>query len=200
MRRSSADGAASMTFAPANGDTCKDHPGRSEPNVTADDDLQPAVAREYLALADILASATQADWDVPSLCEAWRVREVIAHVTMPARYDEETFMDELRARDFDFGRLSNEIAARDAQLATDELVANLRDDTLLHWVPPDGGYRGALNHVVIHGLDVTVPMGLQRRPPDATMRVVLDDLTKGGVHGRFGTVIAGRRLEAADLD
>ena len=146
--------------------------------MTADDDLQPAVAREYLALADSLASATDAAWDLRSLCEAWRVREVIAHVTVPARYDQETFTAELRARDFDFGRLSNEIAVRDAQLATDELVANLREDTLLHWVPPDGGYRGALNHVVIHGLEVTVPMGLQRRPPDATMRAVLVDRTE----------------------
>ena len=62
---------------------------------------------------------------------------------MPARYDQESFMAELRARDFDFGRLSNEIAVRDAQLATEELVANLRADTLLHWAPPEGGYHGS---------------------------------------------------------
>lgn len=63
-----------------------------------DSHLQPAVAAEYLALADILASASDIEWDTPSLCEGWRVREVIAHLTMPARYDEEAFMAELRAR------------------------------------------------------------------------------------------------------
>ena len=168
--------------------------------MTDDAALQPAVAAEYLALAGVLASASDADWDAPSLCEGWRVREVIAHLTMPARYDEQSFTAELRAHNFDFGRLSNEIAARDAQLKTEELVANLHAETLLHWTPPGGGYRGALNHVVIHGLDVTVPLGLERRPPDETMRVVLDDLTEGGVHEHFGTAIEGRRLEASDLD
>jgi hypothetical protein len=54
--------------------------------------------------------------------------------------------------------------------------------------------------VVIHGLDVTVPLGVPRRSPDATIRVVLDDLTAGGVHERFGTSIQGRNLQASDLD
>jgi hypothetical protein len=32
------------------------------------------------------------------------------------------------------------------------------------------------------------------------MRVVLDDLTEGGIHQHFGIVIEGRTLEATDLD
>ncbi|HEY6428198.1 MAG TPA: maleylpyruvate isomerase family mycothiol-dependent enzyme [Acidimicrobiales bacterium] len=168
--------------------------------MTGDEHLQPMVAAEYLALADVLASASDADWSTPSLCEGWRVREVIAHLTMPARYDEEAFLAELRARNFDFPRLSNEIAARDAQLPAEQLVANLRSNTLHSWAPPGGGYHGALNHVVIHGLDVTVPLGLQRLPADEPMRVVLGDLTKGELHSQFGTSIDGRTLEATDLD
>ena len=69
-----------------------------------------------------------------------------------------------------------------------------------HWTPPGGGWHGAVNHVVIHGLDVTVPLGVPRRSPDATIRVVLDDLTGGGVQAHFGTSIEGRRLQATDLD
>jgi uncharacterized protein (TIGR03083 family) len=83
--------------------------------MTNDADLQPAVAAEFLALADLLDSATEAQWDTPSLCAGWRVREVTAHMTMAARYSEEEFMAELRGCDFDFSRLSNEIAARDAR-------------------------------------------------------------------------------------
>jgi uncharacterized protein (TIGR03083 family) len=167
---------------------------------TSDAALQPVVAVEFVALADLLDSATDAQWDTPSLCAGWRVREVIAHMTMAARYPEDKFMAELRRCDFDFGRLSNEIASRDAALPTGELVANLRSAVMQHWTPPGGGYHGALNHVVIHGLDVTVPLGVPRRSPDSTIRVVLDDLTAGGVHERFGTGIEGRTLEATDLD
>jgi uncharacterized protein (TIGR03083 family) len=168
--------------------------------MTDDTDLQPVVAAEFLALADLLGSATQAQWDTPSLCAGWRVREVIAHMTMAARYPEDKFMAELRRCEFDFGRLSNEIASRDAGLPTSELLANLRSEVMRHWTPPGGGYHGALNHVVIHGLDVTVPLGVPRRSPDDTIRIVLDDLTTGGVHQHFGTSIEGRSLQATDLD
>jgi uncharacterized protein (TIGR03083 family) len=162
--------------------------------------LQPVVAAEFVALAGLLDSATDAQWDTPSLCAGWRVREVVAHMTMAARYSEEEFMAELRRCEFDFGRLSNEVAARDAELPASELVANLRSDVMQHWTPPGGGWHGALNHVVIHGLDVTVPLGVPRRSPDATIRVVLDDLTAGGVQANFGTSIEGRSLQATDLD
>jgi len=165
-----------------------------------DADLQPAVVAEFLALADLLAPASDAEWETPSLCEGWRVREVIAHLTMAARYSEDEFMGELRRCNFDFTRLSNEIAARDAELPSEELVANLRADAMHHWTPPGGGYHGALNHVVIHGLDATVPLGVPRRSPDDTIRIVLDDLTQGGGHAHFDIDIQGRRLKASDLD
>ena len=167
--------------------------------MSPNDDVQPLVAAEYRRLGDELALIPAADWDAPSLCEDWRVREVIAHVTMPARYDRDAFMAELQARNFDFTRLSNELAARDGAAPPERLVADLRDDTLHHWTPPGGGSHDALNHAVIHGLDVTVPLG-RPRPPDDVMRIVLEDLTVGGVHEHFGTRIAGRRLEATDLD
>jgi uncharacterized protein (TIGR03083 family) len=166
--------------------------------VIDDASLQPVVAAEFLALADLLRSADAAQWDTPSLCERWRVREVIAHMTMAARYPGDKFTAELQRYDFDFGRLSDEIASRDAGLPTSELVANLRSGTMQHWAPPGGGYRGALNHVVIHGLDVTVPLGVPRLSPDETIRIVLNDLTGGDID--FGINVQGRSLQATDLD
>jgi uncharacterized protein (TIGR03083 family) len=162
--------------------------------------LQPAVAAEFASLAGLLAAASDAQWDTPSMCERWRVREVVAHLTMAARYSEEEFMTRLRRCEFDFTRLSNEVASRDASLPADELVASLRSGIMQHWMPPGGGYHGALNHVVIHGLDITVPLCASRCPPDETIRVVLDDLTAGGGHAHFGIVIKNRRLQASDLD
>jgi uncharacterized protein (TIGR03083 family) len=167
---------------------------------TDDASLQSAVAGEFTRLADLLDAASDAQWDTPSLCAGWRVREVIAHLTMAARYSEAEFMAELQRCGFDFTRLSNEIAARDASLPTDELIKNLRSEVMRHWAPPGGGYHGALNHVVIHGLDVTMPLGVPRLAPDQTIRVILDDLTQGDGTLRFGVDFAGRRLQATDLD
>ncbi len=168
--------------------------------MTTDKDLQPLIVADYLALADLLDSLPRERWDTPSLCEGWRVREVVAHLTMPARYDEAAFMAELRECEFDFTQLSNTIASRDAQLPTEELVGSMRDEKLHEWTPPGGGTHGALNHVVIHGLDITAPLGEPRRSTDASIQIVLDDLTRGGGHAHFGTDISDRTIQATDID
>jgi uncharacterized protein (TIGR03083 family) len=168
--------------------------------MTDDEQLQPLVAGAFLSLADLLAGASEQQWESPSLCAGWRVREVVAHMTMAARYSEQEFMAGLQRCGFDFTRFSNEVAARDAGLPPAELVANLRSDAMQHWTPPGGGYHGALNHVVIHGLDATVPLGVGRRCTDEAIRVVLDDMTRGGGHANFGIGIEGRAFQATDLD
>lgn len=168
--------------------------------MTQDAELKRAVADEYLCLAELLEKAGKEAWDAPSLCEGWRVREVVAHVTMPVRYDQAAFMAELERCGFDFTRLSNEVAARDASLPEDELLGQLRDESLHRWEPPDGGVAGALNHAVIHSLDITLALGAPRLSSDQTMRAVLDALAVGGKNAYFGTDISGRRFVASDLD
>jgi uncharacterized protein (TIGR03083 family) len=163
-----------------------------------DDDLQAMVAAEYLALGDLLEALPASRWDTPSLCEGWRIREVVAHLTMPVRYGEAEFMAELKECDFDFGRLSNRIAERDGALPTSKLVADVFSDVLQSWQPPGGGAMGALNHVVIHSLDITEPLGVQRRSPDSTIRVLLDAMADGGAE-HFGVDISGVTLTATDL-
>jgi uncharacterized protein (TIGR03083 family) len=162
-------------------------------------DLQSAVTKEYLALADLLDPLADARWDTPSLCAGWRVREVVAHMTMPVRYSTAQFMAELQDCEGDFTRLSDRVASRDGALPTSVLMGNLRDATLHQWTPPGGGWTGALNHVVIHGLDITVPLGT-RHPPDEALRFVLDDLTGGGTHAHFGFDLDGLSLRATDTD
>ena len=164
----------------------------------SDEDLQAMVAADYLALGDLLEALPASRWDTPSLCEGWRIREVVAHLTMPARYGEAEFMAELKDCDFDFGRLSNRIAERDAALPTPTLVSNVFSEVLHGWQPPGGGAMGALNHVVIHSLDITVPLGVQRRSPDATIRVILDSMAGGGAEN-FGVDISALTLAATDL-
>lgn len=168
--------------------------------MTDDAYLQPAVAAEFTSLADLLSAATGAQWDTWSLCAGWRVREVIAHLTTAARYSEQEFTAELQRRGLDVTQLSDEIANRDANLPASQLVACLRSEVMRQWTPPGGGYRRALRHVVIHGLDVTVPLGVPHGCPDETIRVVLDGLTRDGGHIDFGIAIEDRCLAATDLD
>jgi uncharacterized protein (TIGR03083 family) len=164
-----------------------------------DEDVQLLVAAEYSALASALADISVDAWDTASLCAGWRIREVVAHLTMATRYDETQFLAELQAAEFDFDRLLNTIAARDANLDVETLLAGLRSDTMQRFTTPDGGSLGALSHVVIHGLDVTVPLGIGRVSSDRSVGLVLDGLTANGAQTRFGGVIEGRTLAATDV-
>jgi uncharacterized protein (TIGR03083 family) len=160
-------------------------------------DLHSWVAPTYEGLADLLASAPSQTWDAPSLCEKWQVRHVVAHVTMPARLTPEQFGAEMAAARGDFTVLSDTVAARDGALPAADLLAQLRSPVLHAWLPPGGGAAGAINHAVIHSLDVTVALD---RPPVAPLEAVvavLDQLTAAN-GALFGVDLAGVRLVAID--
>ena len=123
------------------------------------------VAAGYGALADLLESAGPAVWDAPSLCEGWRTREVVAHMTMPARYDGPAFMAELEASGGDFTVLSNRVAAHDGALPVAALLADLRSPVLHAWQPPGGTEEDALVHCVVHTLDIVEGVPLDHRLP-----------------------------------
>ncbi|HEU4331114.1 MAG TPA: maleylpyruvate isomerase family mycothiol-dependent enzyme [Lapillicoccus sp.] len=161
-------------------------------------DLQALAARQLAALADALADESTVA-DQPSLCAGWKVRNVLAHMTMAARYDPPAFMRELAAAGNDFQTLSETVARRDGELPMAQLLADLRSDTMAVWAPPGGGAMGALTHAVIHGLDITSALGLPRSADDEATRIVLTALADG-LAAHFGTTTSGRRLRATDLD
>jgi uncharacterized protein (TIGR03083 family) len=166
------------------------------PTVTISD----LIAAERQALATLLAGLTPEQWDAPTLCAGWRVREVTAHITMPFRYSTDQYLRELQASGGDFSQMSDRCARRDAAAPAAELVAALAGNVHNPWQPPGGGPEGALSHDVIHGLDITVPLATGRRVPAPHLLTVLDFLTGRGGGTVFGTDLTGVELRADDLD
>jgi len=162
-------------------------------------DPQSWVAPTYDGLADLLASAPEQTWDAPSLCEKWQVRHVVAHVTMPVRFTPQRYGAEMAAAGGDFTVLSDTVAARDASLPIDDLLAQLRAPQLHAWQPPGGGAAGAVSHAVIHSLDVTVALDRPPVAPVEALVAVLDQLTAAN-GAYFGVDLTGVRLEASDTD
>jgi uncharacterized protein (TIGR03083 family) len=159
-----------------------------------------AIADECGALADALESGGTAVWDAPSLCAGWRTREVVAHMTMPARYDGPAFMAELDAAGGDFTRLSDTVAVRDGALPASTLLAGLRSPVLHEWEPPGGGAEGALIHCIVHALDIVEAVPLDRRVPDGRIRSVLGLVATVDRPNLFGLDLSGVELRADDLD
>lgn len=159
------------------------------------------VAAELSELADLLAVLPAAAWDAPSLCPGWRVREVVAHLTLPMHASAPVVvLGLLRAR-LRWDVLADRRARLDAARQTPEqLLAALRAPRMQAWTPPGGGATGALIHAVIHGLDITEALNLDRRPPAARTRIVLDGLTAPRSLSHFGVALQGLQLRAEDLD
>ena len=164
-------------------------------------DIRGEIAAERRELADMLAGLTPEEWDAPSLCAGWRVRDVVAHTTMAYRYSVPRFMFELLRSGVAFNRMSDRCARRDAgAMTSEELGATLRDNAEHPWKPPRGGYEGALTHDVVHGLDITVALGLDRRVQERRLRPVIDGLASASGLRYFGVDVTGVELRADDLD
>lgn len=162
--------------------------------------IQDAIRAERSDQAELLGQLDEQQWEAPSLCEGWRVKEVVAHTTLPFRTSTGRVLLEMLKVGGSFNRASDRMARRDAALlSTTDLLTSLRDNLGHPWTPPGGGPVGALSHDVIHGLDITVALGLDRRVPHERLRPVLAGVKPGHVK-YFGADIKGKRLEATDLD
>ena len=86
-----------------------------------------------------------------------------------------------------------------ARVTSTELLAALRDNVAHPWKPPGGGALGALSHDVIHGLDVTVGLGLGRLVPRDRIAMVLAGLTPRNI-AFFGAALTGIALQATERE
>ena len=146
-----------------------------------------------------LASAPE-QWDAPTLCEGWRMREVVAHIMMAFRYSTWQVLGGMIKARGSFNRMADRAARSDAEsMSPSELTAVLKENVDHSWKPPGGGYEGALSHDLIHGLDITVALGLDRSVPEDRLRIVL-----ANVQTATGEVLRrrppGHRLQADDLN
>jgi uncharacterized protein (TIGR03083 family) len=163
-------------------------------------DVQTAIAAERTDLVAVLRNLSAEDWDRTTLCEGWRVRELVAHLVMPYRYSTVRFLKEMVKSRGNFNRLADRRARADAvELTPNELTDTLEANIHHQWKPPGGGYEGALSHDVIHGLDVTVALGIDRHVPLDRLQLVLAGAGAKQLN-YFGVDLTGVQLQADDLD
>jgi uncharacterized protein (TIGR03083 family) len=163
-------------------------------------EVRAAVVAERREQVDLYSSLTEEEWDLPSLCAGWRVREVLAHTTMPFRYSLLRVAWEIAKARGSFDRMADRRARIDAQqLSSAQLWESLRDNIEHPWSPPGGGPLGALSHDVIHGLDVSTPLGLDHHASADRVGMVLAGLRPRNV-AFFGVDLDGVQLRATDID
>lgn len=165
-----------------------------------DTQLRSLIAAERQELATVLSGLPDQSWNAGTLCAGWRVREVVAHMTMLYRYSTGRFLAELARSGGRFHQMADRLARQDGAASPRELVSATAEGALSARTPPGVGFEGALTHDVIHGLDVSVGLGLDRRVSEDRLRVVLDTVTKPKALKSFGAQLDGVELRAEDLD
>jgi uncharacterized protein (TIGR03083 family) len=162
-------------------------------------DLRQQARDERTDFAAFLATLSPEQWEAPTLCAGWRVRDVVAHVIS---------YEELNVRGlvgrFAQGRLLpgriNAIALAEYNTRTpEELLAVLKDHVEPRGLTGAFGGMIALVDGVIHQQDIRRPLGMPRDIPAERLLPVLKGSLTAPLIGGFWRV-RGLRLVATDLD
>jgi uncharacterized protein (TIGR03083 family) len=140
----------------------------STPPVLLRPAVDAAVAAERHRVADLVADLTDEQWATPSLCAAWTVRDVVAHLTVTTRLTVPRLLwAAVRARG-SFDRMEVDLAAQRATAYSPaELVAQLRESAASTRRFPGSTPMDPLMDLVVHGQDIARPLGRRHvSPPD----------------------------------
>ena len=167
------------------------------------DAVWAVVDRERRELADLLEGLSDEQWDVPSLCAGWRVRDVAAHLTLAHMGPGRAAVEAVRARG-SFDAMVRDTALRRARAPRQELVLALRAMVGSRRRAPGISPLEPLLDVLVHGQDVTLPLGLQRAVPlDAATTVATRVWTADWPLSRAFSArrrLQGLQLVADDVD
>jgi uncharacterized protein (TIGR03083 family) len=158
--------------------------------------LARAEREEFAAL---LESLTPQQWESPTLCTGWRVRDVVAHVI---GYDPLSRTETIRrmAKGLVTRGGANAVGVAEyAVKSPEELTALVRQYAVPRGLTAGFGGRIALTDGMIHQQDIRRPLGIPRTIPAEPLRIALDFTTWAPrLLGAWQT--RGVRLIATDLD
>ncbi len=127
------------------------------------------IASERRSLAELLASLADEQWQTPSLCASWRVRDVAAHVALvPTAPGLLALIGGVVKAGGNPNRYNHDLAVRHANRPTAVIVAELRDHADSRKLSAPTTAPNLALDILVHGQDIAVPLGLNRPMPPGT--------------------------------
>ena len=155
--------------------------------------------QERADLAELLEGLNSSDWEEPTLCTDWVVRDVVAHVLS---FEERGPLGLMWCFTRGLGSFdrTNAVAMADyADHGPEQLLALLERSRRPRGLTAMMGGRIALTDGMIHQQDIRRPLGLPRTIPDERLRAALD-VAKGAPTLGASARLRGLRLVATDVD
>jgi uncharacterized protein (TIGR03083 family) len=159
-------------------------------------------ANQRRILADLVGNLSEAEANAPSLCDGWRLRDVVAHVSVAPNHPGTWAMlvAGLRARG-DFQRLNHDYGVRHAgERPIAELAEELRTVADSRRLPVVTSLDNIMFDTLVHVQDVAIPLGRDvAMPLDAAAAGATRVWTMGWPWWARRR-LRGFRLEATDVD
>lgn len=157
------------------------------------------IVAERLHMADLFDSFTKEQLTQQSLCDAWTMHEVAAHLATYLRFGQLKILACMLAYAGDFAPGNQKLAKWYARRSPADLIEMLRRRAGSRVTPPRSGYDPVLADLVLHDLDVRIPLGIPRQIPEDRLAVTFHHLTTMPSPGyAIGTRLRGLRFETTD--
>lgn len=159
------------------------------------------IAEQRLLIAGLLEPLSDAEWDTPSLCAGWRIRDVAAHLALAADPPGTTAMlaAAVRGRG-SFHRINHDTAVAYAGRPVERIVAVLRDNAYSRRLPAVTNYRNIVPDILVHAQDMAIPLGREHPAPVDAARSAADHVWRMGWPFWARRRLRGIRLVATDTD
>jgi uncharacterized protein (TIGR03083 family) len=132
------------------------------------------VEAERREFCEWLEPLEPSDWEAPSLCVGWSVRDVVAHLTLSTRTSASDFVKGMLRYRGNFERMEAERArARATKFSPDELIEQLRAHAASAAHTVGSSPLDALTDIIVHGQDIARPLRRTRHTtPDRVARAL----------------------------
>ncbi|MCU1361051.1 MAG: hypothetical protein JWN99_2340 [Ilumatobacteraceae bacterium] len=154
---------------------------------------------ERRTVADMLETLTAEQWAAPSLCGSWTVQQTAGHMVTGAEQTTGHFMSGMVKNAFRFNTMMDRDARREGARPPADLVERLRARLTTTNRPPAPAIT-MLGEIVVHGQDVSRPLGLDTRPSAQAVIACLEMYKDASFPVGAKKRIAGLRLRATDVD
>jgi uncharacterized protein (TIGR03083 family) len=162
-------------------------------------DLWTLIHPERQALLNDVAGLSDEQWNTPSLCAGWTVRDTLAHMTSAAKMTPGRYVGEWVRAGFRFNAMNEKgIVAQRGSTPADTVAAF--KSQLTATTHPPGPLRAMVAEAVVHCEDIRRPLGIKHAyTPEAL--VVTGNFVTGGI-GFLGAKrrAAGLKLTASDAE
>jgi uncharacterized protein (TIGR03083 family) len=164
---------------------------------TATTDLWPDVHEERAELLGFLETLTDEQWNAPTLCNRWRVRDVVGHIVGGTEVTKPRALFAMMASGFRINRVIERDGHRRGSTPIPVLLTNYRTALPRTTHPPGQSSMAMLTDIIIHQIDIRRPLGCSRCAPERRMRLVASYLYPNRFYVGH-KLAAGLHLRATD--